>query len=222
MGILGTLRIVDVGLRRRVHLRLDAQVVIAGRDLGDHHRVVFFPFGPVSVAVAACAVAIVRHASVRTPEYLDAALLLFVIPLLSPQGWDYVLLVSTPAVMLLLDRLDARTLGALIAYGAVILAFLGAVHWGFALAATAEAETRHARTRLTLGVVPALIGWGALLLPPWAGLTVLICGFLVVWATEEGAAREGLVPTRYLWLRRLLTLAVVVILSATLMGVLIG
>ncbi len=41
-----------------------------------------------------------------SPEYLDAALLLFVIPLLSPQGWDYVLLVSTPAVMLLLDRLD--------------------------------------------------------------------------------------------------------------------
>jgi hypothetical protein len=25
---------------------------------------------------------------------------------LSPQGWDYVLLVATPAVMLLLDRLD--------------------------------------------------------------------------------------------------------------------
>jgi len=26
--------------------------------------------------------------------------------LLSPQGWDYVLLVATPAVMLLLDRLE--------------------------------------------------------------------------------------------------------------------
>jgi hypothetical protein len=50
---------------------------------------------------------------------------------------------------------------ALIGYGAVILAFLGAVHWGLALAATAEAETRQARTRLTLGVAPALIGWGA-------------------------------------------------------------
>jgi hypothetical protein len=40
------------------------------------------------------------------PDYLDAALLMFAIPLLSPQGWDYVLLVSTPAIMLLLDRLD--------------------------------------------------------------------------------------------------------------------
>jgi hypothetical protein len=56
--------------------------------------------------VAACAWAILRGPRVRVPEYLDAALLLFVIPLLSPQGWDYVLLVATPAVMLLLDRLD--------------------------------------------------------------------------------------------------------------------
>lgn len=111
---------------------------------------------------------------------------------------------------------------ALIGYGAVILAFLGAVHWGLALAATAEAETRHARTRLTLGVVPALIGWGALMLPAWAALTVLIAGFLGVWAAEESGAREGLVPGRYLWLRRLLTLAVAVILSAVLMGLLFG
>lgn len=113
-------------------------------------------------------------------------------------------------------------LTALIAYGAVILAFLGAVHWGLALAATAEAETRHARTRLSLGVVPALIAWGALLLPAWAGLTVLIAGFLAVWAAEESGGREGLVPSRYLWLRRLLTLAVVVILSAVLMALLFG
>lgn len=113
-------------------------------------------------------------------------------------------------------------LRALIAYGAVVLAFLGAVHWGLALAATAEGETRHARTRLTLGVVPALIGWGALLLPAWLGLIALIAGFLAVWAGEESGAREGLVPSRYLWLRRLLTLAVVVILSAMLMGVLVG
>lgn len=113
-------------------------------------------------------------------------------------------------------------LSALIGYGAVILAFLGAVHWGLALAATAEAEARHARTRLTLGVLPALIAWGSLMLPAWAALTVLIAGFLGVWAAEESGAREGLVPGRYLWLRRLLTLGVVVILSAVLMGLLLG
>jgi hypothetical protein len=37
------------------------------------------------------------------PEYLEMALLLTLIPLISPQGWDYVLLVSTPAVMCLIN-----------------------------------------------------------------------------------------------------------------------
>jgi len=38
-------------------------------------------------------------------EYLEVGLLLTLIPLASPQGWDYVLLLSTPAVMLVIDRL---------------------------------------------------------------------------------------------------------------------
>jgi hypothetical protein len=59
----------------------------------------------VLTLVLACGWAVVRGARVASPEYLDAALLLFVIPLLSPQGWDYVLLMATSAVMLLLDRL---------------------------------------------------------------------------------------------------------------------
>jgi hypothetical protein len=40
-------------------------------------------------------------------ETLEAALLLILIPLLSPQGWDYVLLIATPAVMLLIDDLPS-------------------------------------------------------------------------------------------------------------------
>jgi hypothetical protein len=56
--------------------------------------------------VLTCAWAIWRGSRLRSPDYLDAALLLFLVPLLSPQGWDYVLLVATPAVMLLFDRLE--------------------------------------------------------------------------------------------------------------------
>ena len=60
-----------------------------------------------SVVVAATAGAILWRRPISTPgpEYVDAAVLLMLIPLLSPQGWDYVLLVSTPGVMLLLDRI---------------------------------------------------------------------------------------------------------------------
>lgn len=46
-----------------------------------------------------------RRKDVREPAYLEAAALLVLIPLLSPQGWDYVLLLSTPAIALLFDRM---------------------------------------------------------------------------------------------------------------------
>jgi len=44
-----------------------------------------------------------RHRS-SAPEYLECALLMLLIPLVSPQGWDYVLLLATPAVVCLVDR----------------------------------------------------------------------------------------------------------------------
>ncbi|MEO7192905.1 MAG: glycosyltransferase family 87 protein [Vicinamibacterales bacterium] len=46
----------------------------------------------------------VRRQNVSSPEYLECALLMLLVPLLSPQGWDYVLLLGTPAVALLVDR----------------------------------------------------------------------------------------------------------------------
>ena len=65
----------------------------------------------------------VRRRTVAFPEGLEAAFLLTCIPLLSPQGWDYVFLVSTPAVMFLVnyeDRLPAFTRFAAIAALATI------------------------------------------------------------------------------------------------------
>lgn len=54
--------------------------------------------------LAAIAVAWLRRRVLTNPDYLEFALLMLVIPLLSPQGWDYVLLLGTPAVVMLLDR----------------------------------------------------------------------------------------------------------------------
>lgn len=60
--------------------------------------------------VAVCgAVVVMRPRRRRTdagpPEYLEVALLLTTVALLSPQGWDYLLLLSTPAIMLLVNAL---------------------------------------------------------------------------------------------------------------------
>jgi len=57
--------------------------------------------------VAICARILIITPTSAFPEYLDGALLLTLIPLLSPQGWDYVLLVGTPAVMLVVNHLGA-------------------------------------------------------------------------------------------------------------------
>ena len=80
------------------------------------------------VLLAACTRAFLKGRGANRAEYLDAALLLFLIPLVSPQGWDYVLVVSTPAVMLLIDRIDqmARPLQWLIV---VCMAIVGLTIW---------------------------------------------------------------------------------------------
>jgi hypothetical protein len=71
--------------------------------------------GPLAAALAttsglllagAALIVFMRRRSVPFPEGLEGSLLLLLIPLLSPQGWDYVLLIATPAVMYLANYLD--------------------------------------------------------------------------------------------------------------------
>ena len=45
---------------------------------------------------------IAARADIERSEFLECAALLLVLPLCSPQGWDYVLLVGTPAVVILI------------------------------------------------------------------------------------------------------------------------
>ncbi|WP_404375336.1 DUF3429 domain-containing protein [Vreelandella aquamarina] len=91
-------------------------------------------------------------------------------------------------------------------YSAVILSFLGGVHWGSALQVPRADNTR----RLLLAMVPSLIAWPALLFNTVTGLWVLLAGFLLMGGydlSREG--REGF-PTWYLTLRSVLTVIVAV------------
>jgi hypothetical protein len=56
------------------------------------------------VAVGAGLVLMSRREHVAEPNYLEGAYFFMLVPLLSPQGWDYVLLVGLPAYMCLVDR----------------------------------------------------------------------------------------------------------------------
>jgi Glycosyltransferase family 87 len=58
-----------------------------------------------AVAAVAAGMALMRlRIKVSEPNYLEAAYFLVLIPLLSPQGWDYVLVIALPAYMCLVDR----------------------------------------------------------------------------------------------------------------------
>jgi hypothetical protein len=89
---------------------------------------------------------------------------------------------------------------ALIAYGAVILSFVGALHWGLAMALP-ELTVEQRRQRFVWSIVPALVAWSALLLAPVAATALLITGFIAhYWQDRRLAGQAGL-PFWYLPLR---------------------
>ena len=56
------------------------------------------------------------------PEYLETSLLLTLIPLFSPSGWDYTLLFSTPTVMCLVNNFQDLTPGSRVVTGIALFA----------------------------------------------------------------------------------------------------
>ena len=119
------------------------------------------------------------------------------------------------AIALLDGEARAFAVQALVAYGAVILSFLGAVHWGLLL----RAGEPHVQSQLAVGVVPALAGWVALLLPGREALALLIVAFGGFWLYEHRAVGSRLLPPDYLRLRRSLSLAVCALLALGLISV---
>lgn len=69
---------------------------------------------------------------------------------------------------------------ALLTYGAVIVSFLGGIHWGLAMRTGTPANAR-----LVWGVIPSLLGWLAILLDaPW-GHVVLTLSLLACLAVDR-------------------------------------
>ncbi len=106
------------------------------------------------------------------------------------------------------DGLRAWALDSVTGYAAVILAFLGAVHWGRALS---DLDQRNHVGTLLFGIMPAMIGWLAVMLPVEFGLPMLIAGLVFVWGSEQMVFFEVL-PGWYRHLRHLLTAAAVLAL----------
>ncbi|BAU73816.1 DUF3429 domain-containing protein [Metapseudomonas furukawaii] len=100
-------------------------------------------------------------------------------------------------------------LSALLDYAAVILAFMGAIHWGLAMRAGPE-DTR-TQMQLGLSVIPALVGWVVISVGLPAGLAVVlfILAFIGLYLADLRSVRLGLAPRWYPALRLPLTFGVV-------------
>ena len=89
---------------------------------------------------------------------------------------------------------------AMLSYGAVILSFLGGLHWGRAIIMPADTNVLSPRTALLWSVSLSLVGWVALLLPVFIGAILLLAGFLVALAADLIWLAKGYWP---FWMRRL-------------------
>jgi len=126
-------------------------------------------------------------------------------------------------------------------YAAVIVTFVGAVHWGLAMANLGwEAQRRPVPARINDGgdggprfeaatrqmlwsVVPALFGWADVLLfqflrVGWLELLAMMILFAAAFLADRNAVRFGLGPDWYLELRKVLTLGVLIALGLTVLA----
>ncbi len=141
------------------------------------------------------------------------------------------------ALVILFDPIASQTaIEVLISYGAVVLSFIGAVHWGFALRDVAHpvsgvpltpAVLGAERQLLTFGVVPALIGWIALLAmihfnAPSLSIFLLLVGFFITIVVETIGKGRGIVASNYLALRWAVSIVVLITLLVVLFAVLSG
>ena len=94
-------------------------------------------------------------------------------------------------------------------YGAVILSFVGAVHWGLAM------QADRSQRWFIWSVVPALYAWPPIVfLDGRTALLALVPGFLICWSVDRRAAAAGLIPPWYMRLRHMLTLGASMALAA--------
>jgi hypothetical protein len=128
-------------------------------------------------------------------------------------GWagviPFALLTAAIVLGVEVSSLDPR--GALRAYGATILSFLGGTQWGALLPRNQEEVSLP--WRYGVSVLPALLGFLCLLAPHTLGLAGLVAGFLGLLAYDLSTVRSGLAPEWYRKLRLQLTGGVVVLLT---------
>jgi len=102
-----------------------------------------------------------------------------------------------------------------VTYGAVLLSFLGALHWGFEFAGYGGQKGYN---RLLLGITPALVAWPTLAIAPMTALAIQWVGFTSLWFADMRASAAGWTPKWYSQYRFYLSVLVGTCIIGTLAG----
>ncbi|KAJ7456958.1 hypothetical protein FB451DRAFT_599064 [Mycena latifolia] len=87
-----------------------------------------------------------------------------------------------------------QALNVQVTYGAVMLSFLGALHWGMEFAGLGGTK---GYSRLALGAAPVLYAWPTLALDPTMALAAQWAGFTALWWADSRATVAGWTPIWY-------------------------
>ncbi|RKK20724.1 hypothetical protein BFJ66_g8018 [Fusarium oxysporum f. sp. cepae] len=113
----------------------------------------------------------------------------------------------------LLSALEPIQLG----YGAVIISFLGAIHWGLEYAEKQPLRER-TRFRYGMGLAASIVAWPTLMLPVEYALTSQFMAFVALYFADSRAATKGWAPRWYGSYRFLLTAMVGFAIFISLIG----
>ncbi|KAI1826295.1 hypothetical protein F4861DRAFT_101291 [Xylaria intraflava] len=102
-------------------------------------------------------------------------------------------------------------------YGAIIISFLGAIHWGLEYAEKAPDRAR-TRFRYGMGVMAPIVAWPTLFLPVEFALTSQFLAFLALYFADARATVHGWTPAWYGVYRFALTAMVGVAIAISLIG----
>ncbi|KAJ2923222.1 hypothetical protein H1R20_g6399, partial [Candolleomyces eurysporus] len=108
-----------------------------------------------------------------------------------------------------------QALNLQVTYGAVMLSFLGALHWGFEMAAYGGHQ---GYSRLALGTAPMLVAWTSLGMQPMEALAIQWLAFTGLWYADSKATIHGWAPKWYSQYRFYLSILVGVCIIGSLAG----
>ncbi|KAF5367595.1 hypothetical protein D9757_010646 [Collybiopsis confluens] len=110
-----------------------------------------------------------------------------------------------------------QALNVQVTYGAVMLSFLGALHWGMEFAKPRPAQSESIK-RLMLGAAPIFFAWPTLALQPMAALVVQWVGFTGLWWADAKVCGMGWTPAWYSQYRFYLSILVGTCIIGSLAG----